>query len=250
MRFKFLTCEVFARQAYSIAASAPAVIDIELVDKGLHDTPDILRQELQKRLDALPDDRYDAILLGYGLCSNATVGIRCDKAKMVIPRTHDCIAVCLGSRERYDHEFREHPGTFWYTPDYLERGGSAGAITMGASDDDRKMTEVYAEYVDKYGRDNADYLMEALGAWRENYERSVYIDTPEVNAPDYRPQVRERAARRDWAFVEMAGSLVMLRDLLLGNWDEERFLVLAPGETLAPTYAPNVMDIATAEIGE
>jgi len=249
MRFKFLTCEVFARQAYAIAATAPAVIDIELVDKGLHDTPDILRRALQERLDALPDDRYDAILLGYGLCSNATAGIRCQKAKMVIPRTHDCIAVSLGSRERYDHEFREHPGTFWYTPDYIERGGSDGAISLG-SGDDQNMPQVYAEYVEKYGRDNADYLMEALGAWRENYERAVYVDALEVGAPDYRPQVREHAQRRDWDFVEMAGSLVMLRDLLLGNWDAERFLQIEPGQTLAATHAPNVMAIAGAEDGD
>jgi len=189
------------------------------------------------------------VLLGYGLCSNATAGIRCGTAKIVIPRTHDCIAICLGSRAIYDAEFREHPGTFWYTPDYIERGGSDGAIAMG-SGDDQNMTQVYAEYVEKYGRDNADYLMEALGAWREHYERAVYIDAPEVGAPDYRPQVRDHAQRRDWDFVEMAGSLVMLRDLLLGNWDEERFLQIEPGQTLTPTHAPNVMDIARAEVSE
>jgi hypothetical protein len=242
MRYKLLTCEVFARQAYYLAAFAQDIIDIELVDKGLHEEPDKLRARLQERLNDLPAERYDAVLLGYGLCSNSTAGLVCPHAPMVIPRAHDCITVFLGSRERYSSEFRDHPGTFWYAPDYIERGGgSAGSLSLGVSDDEKSMAKVYQEYVAKYGQDNADYLMEVMGAWREHYERAAYVAPQEMEMPDYRPGVREQAERRNWAFVELAGSLVILRDLISGHWDDNDFLVIAPGDTLTPSNDASIV---------
>lgn len=236
MRYKLLTCEVFARQVYFLAAFAPAIIDIELVDKGLHEEPDKLRARLQERLDALPDGRYDAVLLGYGLCSNSTAGLLCPKAPMVIPRVHDCISIFLGSAERYGHEFREHPGTFWYAPDYVERGGGdAGSLSLGAAGDEHSMAKVYAEYVAKYGQDNADYLMQVMGAWRQHYDRAAYVAPQEMKMPDYRQEAREQAEQRHWQFVELEGSLVMLRDLLTGQWDPKQFLIVAPGRSLTPS---------------
>jgi len=236
MRYKLLTCEVFARQVYYLAAFAPDIIDIELVDKGLHNEPDTLRARLQERLDALPEDRYDAVLLAYGLCSNSTAGLVCRQAPMVIPRVHDCISIFLGSAERYSDEFRGHPGTFWYTPDYIERGGGeSGSLSLGAAGDEHSMAKAYEEYVVKYGKDNADYLMEVMGAWQQHYKRAVYVDASEGAFPDYAPAVAGEADRRGWMFERLAGSLVLIRDLVDGRWDEERFLTVPAGETLAPT---------------
>jgi len=233
-RFKALSCEVLARQMYYVAALAPAVIDVELVDKGLHSEPDVLRAELQRRLDALPRDGYDAVLLGYGLCSNSVAGLVCPVAPMVVPRAHDCITLYLGSADRYAAEFRANPGTYWYTPDYIERRGSSGTrAALGASGDDKEMDAVYQEYVAKFGQDNADYLMEVMGAWRQHYNRAAYIDTEGIGLPDYTSEVQELAARRGWNFERVAGSLILVRDLLEGRWDEERFLIVPPGQTLS-----------------
>ncbi|NLG26514.1 MAG: DUF1638 domain-containing protein [Chloroflexi bacterium] len=242
MRIRMLSCEVLARQIYYVAAFAPHVIDIDLVDKGLHSEPDRLRDELQRRLDAVPAGRYDVITLGYGLCSNALVGLTCPHTPMVLPRAHDCITLYLGSGERYACEFRETPGTYWYTPDYMERGVTAGSwVALGASSSDADMEQVYNEYVDKYGRDNADYLMEVMGAWQQHYSRAAYIETQEIALPDYRDQVRAEAERRGWRFAQLAGSLVILRDLLEGRWDEARFLRIEPGLTIVPTHDPRIV---------
>ena len=236
-RYRALSCEVLARHLYHVAARAPDVIDVDLVDKGLHSEPDVLRAELQRRLDAIPREKYDAVLLGYGLCSNAVAGLVCPVAPMVVPRAHDCITLYLGSADRYAAEFRANPGTYWYTADYIERGGSNGdRIALGASVDDKEMDAVYHEYVAKYGQDNADYLMEVMGAWRQHYNRAAYIDTEGIVLPDYTGEVQDLAARRGWNFQRMAGSLILVRDLLEGRWDEERFLIVPPGQTISPTY--------------
>lgn len=247
-RFKALSCEVLARQMYYVAAMAPDVIDVELVDKGLHSEPDVLRAALQQRLDAIPEGRYDAVLLGYGLCSNTVAGLVCPVAPMVVPRAHDCITLYLGSADRYAAEFRDNPGTYWYTADYIERKGSNGdRVALGSSVDDKEMSAVYQEYVAKYGQDNADYLMEVMGAWRQHYNRAAYIDIEGITLPDHTAEVQELAARRGWNFERVGGSMILVRDLLEGRWDEERFLIVPPGQTIAPTYDARIARAADVD---
>jgi hypothetical protein len=242
MRLKLISCEVLARQVYYCAALSPHVVDIELVDKGLHTEPDRLRAHLHARLEAAPAGQYDAILLGYGLCSNSIVGLGSAHTRLVAPRAHDCITLYLGSAERYGTEFRGNPGTYWYTPDYMERGGSASdSVALGVSADDADMSRVYEGYVAKYGRDNADYLMEVMGAWKAHYNRAAYIETAEMRLPDYSARVREVAERRGWSFQEFAGSLVILRDLIEGRWDEATFLTLPPGCAIEPSHDTQII---------
>lgn len=241
LRFKLIACEVLARQAYYVAALAPHVIDIELVEKGLHDEPERLRQHLQSCIDAAPT-RYDALLLGYGLCSNATAGLIARRVPLVIPRAHDCITLFLGSAERYAQEFQETPGTYWYVADYIERSeGGSSTIALGASAE-ASVRDLYEEYVRKYGRDNADYLMEVMGAWQKHYSRAGYIQNVDMPLPDYRDHVREIAARRAWRFEEIEGRLLLLRALLEGTWEAKRFLVVPPGHMVQPTYDARIVD--------
>lgn len=248
MRFKAITCEVLARQAYYVAALSPHVIDVELVSKGLHQEPDTLRADLQRRLGDLAEGAFDGILLGYGLCSNSVAGLVCTHTQMVLPRAHDCITLYLGSKERYGSEFRANPGTYWYTPDYIERGGDGDShVALGASADEKDMSRTYEEYVAKYGQDNADYLMEVMGAWQQNYNRAAYIDTEDMPLPDYSQRIRDVASRRGWDFERMVGNLLIVRDLFDGRWDEERFLVVPPGRAIIPTHDERIVDHASVD---
>jgi len=241
---KAICCEVLARLVYYAAAISPHVIDIELADKGLHTDSDTLRAELQRRLDGVEEDKYDAILLGYGLCSNSIAGLVCTHTKLVVPRAHDCITLYLGSGERYSAEFRRNPGTYWYSADYIERGSDGDGIALGSDADDKEMSRVYQEYVEKYGRDNADYLMEVMGAWQRHYSRAAYIDTAEVALPDYSEQVRQLSARRGWSFERLVGSLAIMRALLGGQWDEGRFLIVPPGYAIVPTNDERILSVS------
>ena len=134
-----------------------------------------------------------------------------------------------------------NPGTYWYTADYIERGGDDNRISLGAADDN-DMSKTYQEYVEKYGQDNADYLMEVMGAWKQHYNRAAYIETQEMQLPDYTGEVQDMAARRGWNFEPMMGSLIILKDLLEGNWDEERFLTVPPGKTIVPCYDDRIIE--------
>ncbi len=171
---------------------------------------------------------------------------------MIVPRAHDCITLYLGSSERYGQEFRGNPGTYWYTPDYMERGGAdADTVALGASATaEADMDKVYKEYVEKYGQDNADYLMEVMGAWQKHYNRAAYIETQEIRLPDYTSKVQETAARRGWNFEKLAGSIIILRDLLEGRWEESRFLTVPPGQTIIPSYDNSIVKVGRANTGD
>ncbi len=97
----------------------PQNIDSEFLEYGLHDTPDKLRQELQKCIEK--SSQYDTLLLGYGLCSNGVAGLKSDKHRIIIPRVHDCISLLLGSRARYEDEFERHPGTFYLSNGWIKQ---------------------------------------------------------------------------------------------------------------------------------
>lgn len=243
MRILCLGCEVLSRPLYLAAATSPHVVDVELLRIGLHDVPADLRGTLQDAVDAADPARYDAVALGYALCGQATAGLRAGRIPLVVPRAHDCITLFLGDRGRYRREFTDHPGTYWYTQDYIERGTGSDAEIRGlgvgsGTEDDLKVT--YAQYVEKYGRENADYLMEALGAWRSHYDRAAYIDLRIADAASVEARARDDADRRGWAFARIAGDLVLVRRLLGGDWTDD-FLVVRPGERVAMSYDEDVI---------
>ena len=238
MRILCLGCEVLARPLYLAAATSPHVVDVELLRIGLHDAPANLRETLQVAVDAADPGRYDAVALGYALCGQATAGLRAGRLPLVVPRAHDCITLFLGDRERYTREFTDHPGTYWYTQDYIERESTSDAEVRGlgvGSGTEEELKATYAQYVEKYGRDNADYLMEALGAWRSHYDRAAFIDLGVADAGAVEARARDDAERRGWAFARVAGDLVLVRRLLAGDWRDD-FLVVQPGERVALTY--------------
>ncbi len=243
MRILCLGCEVLARPLYLAAATSPHVVDVDLLRRGLHEVPANLRTVLQEAVDAADPVSYDAVALGYALCGKATAGLRAGRVPMVVPRAHDCITLFLGDRERYQREFTDHPGTFWYTQDYIEREDVPGAELTGlgiASGTEDEMKATYAQYVETYGKDNADYLMEALGGWRSHYDRAAYIDLGVAPGEAIEARARDDADRRGWAFERIAGDLVLVRRLLAGDWEDD-FLVVQPGERVAMTYGEDVI---------
>lgn len=237
-KYLCLACEVLARPLYLCAARSPHIIDIQLVQKGLHNTPLTLRQHLQDAVDRAQG--YDAILLGYGLCGQATAGLAARSAPLVIPRAHDCITLFLGSRERYQQQFTDFPGTYWYAHDYIEReDGSGTALSLGVGSD-TDLAAVYDEYVQKYGKDNADYLMEVMGAWQQHYRRAAYIDMGVADGSAAEARAQAEAARRGWTYDRLAGDLVLIRRLLHGDWEED-FLLVPPGQQVVMTYDEGVI---------
>src|SRR3989339_657243 len=76
MRLKLLACEVFHREISHFISKSKNIVDVEFLEKGLHDKSDILRKKLQEKIDEISSGKikYEAIALAYGLCGNSSAG--------------------------------------------------------------------------------------------------------------------------------------------------------------------------------
>jgi len=234
-RYLCIACEVLARPLYLAAATSRNVVDIQMLRRGLHNTPKNLQSSLQEQIDEAENRGYQALLLGYGLCGNGTAGLQARTIPLVIPRVHDCIGLLLGDPARYRQQYDQTPGTYWYTQDFMERtDGDSKFSAMGSTSDD-EMQKQYDSFVLKYGKENADYLMQVMGSWQSHYERAAFIDLGLVDASDYEQETQAAAAQRGWRYEKLSGDLVMFRNLLNGDWDDN-FIVIPPHHSVGLAY--------------
>jgi hypothetical protein len=177
-----------------------------------------MRPALQAKLDALASPSI--VLLGYGLCGNGVVGVKSGRHVLVIPRTHDCIAIFLGSFHAYAERFRKDPATFYLTKGWLESGD-------GPLHD-------YREYVRDYGEDTANDLIDML---YRHYRRLCFVAFTDAELVQYRDQLDEVAAfcrtRLNMTYEEVRGSDALIAQLAamperLDDGNEE-FVVVPPG---------------------
>ncbi|MGQ9731971.1 MAG: DUF1638 domain-containing protein [Candidatus Zipacnadales bacterium] len=238
MRYQLIACEIILREAAYRAALSPHVIDLHFLTKGLHDNPDTLRERVQATIDELDPLPHDAVLLGYCLCSNGTVGLQARSVPLVVPRAHDCITLFLGSKEAYARRHAEKPGTYYYTPGWIERDA---AHTERRPADGAGLDQSYEALVAKYGEDNARYLIEFQNQWIHNYTTAAYIRTELGHRPDVEAEARRAAESHGWEFECLEGSDRLIRALIDGEWDEHDFLIVPPGHRIAATYDARVL---------
>jgi len=214
------------KEAYFCAARSKNIIDIVFMPQGLHETPDVLRTEVQKALERTGDAQgqpYDASLLGYGLCSNGIVGLSAE-IPIVVPRGHDCITLLLGSKEKYQEYFDSHRGVYWYSPGWIE---------IGSQPSKQRYEKLLAEYTEKYGGDNAEYLMETEQKWMKEYNWATYIDWGLTGSEEYKKYTKNCAEFLGWNYDELRGEPSLMQKLLDGRWDRDKFLVVDPGRKIA-----------------
>lgn len=254
-RLKFIGCEIIYREACALAASAPHRVDIEFLLKGLHDLPraDMLAK-IQAAVDAVdPDSGYEAVLLGYARCNDGLVGLRARRLPLVIPRAHDCITFFFGSCAAYQTYFDQHPGTYYMTTGWTERnqfgeeGYARPAYGMEGVMAKLGLTEPYDVMVAKYGKDNADYIIESLGGWQKSYSRSLYLEMGVCDEQPFIDAAKARAAQQNWEFEVRKGEWSLLRKLFQGEWDQD-FVIVPPGGAIVARNDGGVLDVEPAPV--
>ncbi len=209
-RIRLLACATVLEEMRPLLSPG---VDLEMFDFGLHLHPEGLREALQAAVDEAGHN-YDVVLLGYGLCSMAVVGLKANGCTLVVPRADDCITVFLGSQAEYTRRSKEEPGTYYLTKGWIAVGDT--------------LLDEYNRMVTAYGEKRAERMMSLM---LRHYKRILYIDTGHDDQGPHRDHARAIAEHFNLEYHEVPGSNRLLLKMLNGPWDDE-FVVAEPGSTI------------------
>jgi hypothetical protein len=184
----------------------------------LHNSPKKLGAALQEQIDAIAEPSF--VIVGYGLCGNGLVGVKARQHTLVIPRTHDCVAIFLGSHQRYVQRFFASPNTYYLTKGWIDAR-------------DEPLAD-YQDYVKEFDEETADYLFEMK---YKNYRKICLVGFSQQELDDYRAQasaVADFMSARfgNVVYEETLGSTALIETLVrMGAkpGDDEEFVVIKPG---------------------
>ena len=250
-KLKFIGCEIIYREACRLAAMAPHQVDVQFLRKGLHslETPDMVAA-VQTAIDAVDAEAgYEAILLGYARCNDGLVGVTARRIPLVVPRAHDCITFFFGSRRAYRDYFDENPGTYYMTSGWAERNDSkAEELDQLAAPKKGVMEKLglnvsHEQLVARYGKENADFIVESLGDWKKNYSKFLYLRMGVGDETRFIEWTRQEARCRGWQFELRDGDWTLLEKLFFGRWDED-FVIVPPGGRVIARNDERVLDVS------
>lgn len=211
-----IACKVF-EGLLETRLPAELVKQITFLDYGLHRVPAKLTQAVQEQIDQV--ETPSLVVLGYGLCGNGLDGVKAGKHTLLISRADDCIAIFLGSYQRYLKEFQTQPGTYYLTKGWLESGSHP--------------LKEFQEYEEKYGTEQALWLIDQM---YQHYRRIVFVAHDPQDLEAYRAkalEVAEFCSRWGMQYEEILGSeryLDLLAQMAVHpDASDPDFVVVPPG---------------------
>jgi hypothetical protein len=186
---------------------------------ALHEKPKEMPSAINKAVEELREKGSERTLLGYGLCSNGTVGVS-SEGGLSIPRCHDCVSMLLGSPKRYMEVFEAYPGTLFYTEGFYRNAGDL-------------LTTLETKYIPRLGERLAWKGMRLEIA---NYRYLCLVDNGVGDMEYLRKRVKECAKAFDKEYMELKADLSFFEKLIEGPRDEEEFVTLGPGEAIREDF--------------
>ena len=206
---KIIVCETIIKEMLPLL---PPDMEYQTVESGLHLRPEKLRAALQTFID---ESDAKAIILGYGLCSMAVVGLKSDHSTLVVPRLDDCIALFLGSQKRYREQLSKEPGTYYLSKGWIDAGVN--------------LIEEFKVMEERYGKKRADMVKKRM---LQHYTRLAFIDIGHRDQDYYREFSRKAADELELFYEEIKGTERLLKKMIHGPWDHD-FVVAPPGHTIS-----------------
>ncbi len=209
MKIKLIGCHSTMNEIKALKNDG--LMDCEFLDFNYHALPVELHKKIQEIIDASQD--YNLIVLTYGRCSNTLVDLVSPAVPMLIPTTHDCIGLLMGSNARYLELFCKNTRTYFFSQGWLDYG--------------RTPYDEYLEYVEKYGEKKAGKIIQALYG---HYNKAMLIKSVGMEMPDsYYGKLQKIADFFGWEIEEMEGDAGLLNALVRGEKLED-VVFIEPGQ--------------------
>ena len=192
----------------------PDYIEHIKIEPALHLYPEKLRNSLQEIIEKIGHET-ETIILGYGLCSMAAVGLRASNSNLIIPRVDDCVSMFLGGQRPYRRQLEKEPGTYFLSKGWIDAG-----VTL---------VDEFRETEDRLGKSAAEKVKKRM---LKEYKRLAYINMGHDNEEYYREFARRAAEELDLKYEEFKGTTDLMARMINGPWDDE-FIVAHPGQVIS-----------------
>lgn len=205
-----IACEMLKDEVLKSQENTGNKDPIKWMDSILHMDPDKLRADLQNVIDDCTG--YDNLLFVYGSCGNGLVGLKATTARLIVPKTADCITMLLYGRNDIDDIRKD---TYFLTKGWLEG--------------EKNLRNEYQHSVDKYGEEKARHIFKVM---LNHYRYLMLIDSSAYDIDEYIKISEELAVKLELEFKIKTGNVTMMDKLLQGQWDED-FCVVPKGSELS-----------------
>jgi len=198
-----IACEMLKTEVVKAMNMTGCNFPIIWIDSEQHNDPDKLREKLQRKIDSL--DGKDNILLVFGCCGNALVGIKATASNLIIPKVDDCISMVLCKQ---GEKFERMKDTYFLTKGWIESSKSL-------------MVE-YERAIQRYGVKNTERIFKVM---LKNYKHLMLIDTGAYNIDEYMEKARAIANITNLRLIIKKGGIWLIKKLLMGPYDDDFCLI-------------------------
>lgn len=208
MKRLLIACETIRDEVEMALRRTGVEVDTVWMSNLLHDSPERLKNALQEEIDKA-EAGYDQLLFAYGNCGNGLLGLKSDKATLIIPRYGDCIDILLSEKENLE---RIRTSTYFLTQGWLKG--------------EKSLDKEFQHNLEKYGERRARRVMNMMF---KNYKNLMLIDTGAYPVDQHLPRVNDIGELIDLEVVVEQGSISPLEKLVTGEW-QEGFCIIPPGQ--------------------
>jgi len=212
MQAIILGCSSLLSHIEAAQAKMQTNFPVMLLDRKYHADPKLMRQEIEKQLQQLPDEA-DTILVAMGFCGGSWQDVRPGR-RLVMPRVDDCVTLLLHTDEQPHFNLKQ--GRHFYL-----RDTDTGDYSLAAMQ--RSLCE-------QHGEDQGQAIFRS---WFAIYRDADIIDTGvyDSQAADFLAEAQHSAELAGCRLNHVPGSNLLLEKLVSGRWDEQ-FVVVEPGQKI------------------
>ena len=207
MKQLLIACETIRNEVELALKNQAVEIETVWMVNTLHDSPERLRDALQIEINKAEED-YDELIFAYGFCGNGLLGLKSEKATLIIPKYGDCIDILLCETENLE---RIRTNTYFLTEGWLK-----GENTLDIE---------YERNLKKYGEKRAKWINDKMF---NHYKDLMLIDTGAFDVAAALPRVNHIGELIGLDVIIGKACITPLEKLITGQWDEN-FCVIPPG---------------------
>lgn len=226
MTTSIIACKTLEDEINQIIENSQRSYQIHWIESGLHNYPEKLRNEIQNTISAIKDSDY--IVLIFGLCGNALLGVKSETAALVIPKVDDCISLFLGGNIKRRT---------------LEDTAVAYYLTEGWLRYENNIWKEYIRSLEKYGLDRTRSI---FGKMLKHYTHLVVIDTGAYDTKAFLEETKKIAETFGLKHKVVPGDLDLLGAALTENWSDG-FAIIEPGRQVTLQDLGNCYDYISKE---